>query len=108
MLELVAEYTNVQQLYRNYMPFVTDGGLFFASAAQAELGESVNITLTLPDDLEPTLFTAKVVWLNPTGCHGGRQPGIGVGFNDSHIKVRSEIEKLLNRKLNSTDSTSTM
>lgn len=62
----------------------------------------------LPDDLEATVFEAKVVWINPKGAHGGRPAGIGIGFNESHIKIRTEIEKLLNRKLNSTDNTSTM
>jgi len=108
MLELAAEYTTIQQLYRDYMPFIHNGGLFFNSADSARLGETVAITLTLPDDIEATRFTAKVVWLNPTGCHGGRPAGIGIGLEESHIRIRSEIEKLLNRKLNSTDTTSTM
>jgi len=108
MLELSAEYYNVQQLYRNYMPFISNGGLFFSSKEQGTLGETVSVSLMLPDDIEPTVFEAKVVWINPTGCHGGRPAGMGIGFNDSHIKIRCEIEKLLNRKLNSTDTTSTM
>ncbi len=108
MIELSAEYTNNQQLYRNYMPFVTNGGLFFPTVETAAIGETVSASLLLPDDLEPVIFEAKVVWLNPKGAHGGRPAGIGVRFNESHIKIRSEIEKLLNRKLNSTETTSTM
>lgn len=108
MLELSAEYSNTQQLYRNYMPFVTNGGLFFPSFEKATIGETASVSLLLPDDIEAAVFEAKVIWINPKGAHGGRPAGIGIGFNDSHIKIRSEIEKLLNRKLNSTDTTATM
>jgi len=108
MLALNAEYNNIQQLYRNYMPFINDGGLFFPTLEKASLGETVKVSLLLPDDLEPSLFEAKVVWLNPRGAQGGRPAGIGIGFNASLIKTRGEIEKLLNRKLNSHDTTSTL
>lgn len=108
MIELNAEYSNTQQLYRNYMPFVSHGGLFFPSRENVALGATVKVSVLLPDDLEPSVFEAKVVWVNPVGVPGGRPVGIGIAFNDSHIKIRSEIEKLLNRKLNSTEATSTM
>jgi len=108
MLQLKAEYNNVQQLYRNYMPFINNGGLFFPTSDKAVLGEEVKVSLLLPDDLEPTDFQAKVVWLNPRGAQGGRPVGIGISLDSSLIKLRSEIEKLLNRKLNSHDTTSTI
>ncbi|MDP2561686.1 PilZ domain-containing protein [Psychrobium sp. 1_MG-2023] len=108
MLELSVEFSNTQQLYRNYMPFVSNGGLFLITHVKVDLGDTVKVSVTLPDDLEATTFEAKVVWVNPVGAQGGRPAGVGVALSEAQIQLRTEIEKLLNRKLNSVEVTSTI
>lgn len=108
MLELVAEFENINQLYRAYMPFVNHGGLFIATNIEAELGDKVKISLTLPDDLEATEFESVVVWLNPVGVQGARPIGLGVQLPSDNIKIKTVIETSLSRKLNSIEMTATM
>lgn len=108
MVSISIEFKNVQQLYGSYMPFVTHGGLFFISQDKVELGDTVQVSVMLPDDLEPTSFEGEVIWLNPLGAQGGRPVGFGVSLNEEQIKLRTEIEKLLGAKLSGADVTSTM
>lgn len=110
MLELNVEYENVNQLYRAYMPFVNYGGIFIATNADATLGETVKVTLLLPDDLEVSEFEAIVVWRNPVGVQGGRPIGLGVQLPlpPNNVSIKTIIETSLNRKLNGIEMTSTM
>lgn len=108
MLELVAEFDNVNQLYRAYMPFVNHGGIFITTHIEAELGAKVKVSLTLPDDLEATQFESVVVWLNPVGVQGGRPIGLGVQLPTDNIKIKAVIETSLSRKLNGVEMTATM
>ena len=108
MLELAAEFENQNQLYRAYMPFVTHGGLFITSRLEANIGDPVKVAITLPDDLEPTHFESKVVWLNPVGVQGGRPTGIGISLPSDNIKMKTLIEQALNTKLNGVEITATM
>lgn len=108
MVSISIEFKNVQQLYGSYMPFVNHGGLFFISQERVELGQMIQVSVMLPDDLEPTEFEGSVIWINPLGAQGGRPVGFGVSLNENQIKLRSEIEKLLGAKLSGADVTSTM
>jgi len=108
MLELVAEFENVNQLYRAYMPFVSHGGVFISTRVEINIGEPVKVALTLPDDLEPTIFESKVVWLNPAGVQGARPIGVGVSLPSDNIKIKTLIEQVLNTKLNAVEITATM
>jgi len=108
MVEVGIEFRNTQQLYGSYMPFIKNGALFFISQKSVEIGQSITASVQLPDDLEPTIFTGTVVWINPMGSHGGRPIGFGVAFADDQIKLRTEIEKTLGHLLSGADVTSTM
>ena len=108
MLELVAEFENVNQLYRAYMPFVTHGGLFISTHHEAKIGDKVTVSLTLPDDLEATVFDSTIVWFNPVGAQGARPTGVGVQLPKDNIKIKTVIETTLSRKLNGVEMTATM
>lgn len=108
MLEVSIEFKNIQQVYGSYLPFVTNGAIFFINQQRVDLGQPIKASVMLPDDLEPTVFEGAVVWINPMGAQGGRPAGFGVSLPAEQIKLRSEIEKLLGPKLGGTEVTSTM
>jgi len=108
MIEVSIEFKNTQQLYGNYLPFVTSGAVFFLCEDPVELGQAIKASVMLPDDLEATEFEGPVVWVNPNGAQGGRPIGFAVALGEEQIKLRTEIENLLGLKLNGTEVTSTM
>jgi len=48
-------------LYRAYMPFVENGGLFIPTIKKYELGDDVFILLNLMDDTERVPVAGKVI-----------------------------------------------
>jgi type IV pilus assembly protein PilZ len=53
MEELTLGFTDIKELYRCYMPFFKNGGLFVRSARHYKMGQSLALSVTLPDALEP-------------------------------------------------------
>ncbi|MDN3652729.1 PilZ domain-containing protein [Thalassotalea ponticola] len=108
MNKFVLNYKSERELYMAYMPFVKQGGLFIKTAEQLDLDAPVQLSITLPGELEPVALEASVCWVNPYGAQNGTDPGVGVAFvNDEH-NVRNQIESKLGRMLNSKDPTYTM
>ena len=71
---------NKDDLYKAYMPFVSNGGLFVRAQKIYELGNEVSIDLTFMDEPEKILITGKVIWVTPKEAQGNRTAGIGVQF----------------------------
>ena len=99
-----------QELFRAYMPFVKNGGLFTTTHNRVPLGQPVFMVVTLPDSSEKLPVSGKVVWLTPVGAQGNRPAGIGVQFDDTPEahQARNRIESLLAGKLQSEKATYTM
>lgn len=108
MVNLETEFKNLGQLYRAYMPFIKNGGLFFSSTQEFALGETVSVRFRLPDNDEWHSYEGLVVWCNPLGSQGGRPPGVGVAFQDTKRPYKDIIERLLAAMLGSNQLTSTM
>ena len=81
-------------LYRAYMPFVRNGGLFVLTERPHELGDDVRLTLKLFDTNEPIPIGGKVVWVTPNRAQGKRAAGIGVQLSVS-ARHRARIEGLI-------------
>ncbi|MFP5382033.1 MAG: PilZ domain-containing protein [Gammaproteobacteria bacterium] len=97
-------------LFAAYMPFIKGGGLFIPTSKQYKMGEEVFMLLTLMDDPAKLPVSGKVVWVTPSGAHGGRTQGVGVQFahNESGKAAHNKIEGLLGGSLKSTRPTHTM
>jgi type IV pilus assembly protein PilZ len=97
-------------LFAAYMPFIKGGGLFIPTNKSYKMGEDVFMLLTLIDDPAKLPVSGKVVWVTPTGAHGGRTQGIGVQFapNESGKAAQNKIEGLLGGSLKSVRPTHTM
>lgn len=97
-------------LFAAYMPFIKGGGLFIPTNKSYKMGEEVFMLLTLMDDPARLPVSGKVVWLTPSGAHGGRTQGVGVqfAFNESGKAAQNKIEGFLGGSLKSVRPTHTM
>jgi type IV pilus assembly protein PilZ len=108
MEELAIGFSDLKDLYRGYMPFLKNGGLFLRTARQYKMGQSLALSVTLPDALEPIIVSGKVAWITPHGSQSSNPAGIGISFIDDKAQLGAQIEKLLGGMLNSTDPTHTI
>ena len=91
-------------LYRAYMPFVKNGGLFIPTLKKYNLGDDVFILLGLMDEPERIPAAGKVIWITPVGAMGNRTAGIGVQFAEQDEgATRKKIEIHLAGMLDATD-----
>ena len=98
-----------ETLYKTYMPFVENGGLFIPTAKEYQMGDDVFMLLSLMDYPERVPAAGKVVWITPIGAEGNRISGIGVQFDpQDNGATRDKIELILMDKLNSERPTHTM
>ena len=105
---ITLEYISDRDLYQSYMPFMKNGGLFIRTTENLDLGTDVNLTVTLPDSLEPSEIKGVVSWITPIGAQNGTPAGIGVSFTEDPDNIRNQIDKSIGRLLNSSDPTLSM
>ncbi|MBZ9613709.1 PilZ domain-containing protein [Rheinheimera maricola] len=108
MEELSIGFSDVKDLYRSYMPFLKTGGLFIRTSRQYKMGQSIALTVTLPDALEPLMVSGKIAWITPPGSQSSSPAGIGITFIDDKAQLGAQIEKLLGGMLGSSDPTHTI
>lgn len=97
-------------LYAAYIPVFADGGLFIPTVRDYQLGDTVYVLITLPDDPQRYPVAGKVAWITPAGAAGNRTQGVGIQFpNDekSHA-LKIKIEEILGGHLASERSTQTI
>ena len=108
MEELAIGFNDLKELYRSYMPFLKSGGLFVRTARSYKMGQSLALSVTLPDALESISVSGKVAWITPHGSQSANPAGIGIIFIDDKAQLGAQIEKLLGGMLNSPDPTHTI
>ena len=77
------------------MPFLRFGGLFIPGPTGYVLGEQLFLLLKLPGASNHLPASTAVVWITPERAQGTRHAGIGVGFAESDLSLRSRIEQCL-------------
>ena len=98
-----------QMLYRSYLPFLKNGGLFVPTEKNYKLDTELFMLLTLLEHKEKIPVAGKVVWINPKGSQGNRPAGIGIHFGDMDKgNTRNKIETALTGMLNSDKPTYTL
>lgn len=97
-------------LYRAYMPFVQNGGLFVPTTKHYDIGDEVFLLITLLDESDRLPVPGKVVWVTPVGAQGNRQAGIGIQFSDTSEgeQARTKIESIIAGVMQSEMPTQTM
>lgn len=98
-----------RQLYKAYMPFIKNGGLFIPTRRPYKMGEEVFMLLILMQEKARLPLAGTVVWKSPDGCDGNRSVGIGIQLSSKDGgKVKSKIETYLAGASESLRSTHTM
>jgi type IV pilus assembly protein PilZ len=96
-------------LYKAYMPFVRNGGIFLPVQRQFSLGEEVFVLLNIQETGENLPVSGRVVWVTPRGAQANRSVGVGIQFSDMDKgETKSKIEKLLAGAVGSDRVTHTM
>jgi len=99
ILSLVIE--NKEDLYKAFMPYIKNGGLFVPTQRSYHLGEEVFMLLELMGESDKIPVTGKVIWVTPKGAQGGREPGIGIQLSAEDSTLVNTIENHLAGALNS-------
>jgi len=110
-LALHCEFKDVVQLYRAYMSFVVDGAIFIPCKDNSiGLGDTISVTINLPEDTNPVSFTGSVIWLSPKKLLASdSKMGVGIRIEgDDKKEISSQIEDLIKDYLNSDQPTDTM
>lgn len=83
-------------LYKNYMGFLRNGGLFVPTQRHYELNEEMFVLVILPEETERRPVSGRVAWVSPAHA-SGRPQGVGLQFSDTpeNDSLRTRIEVLL-------------
>jgi type IV pilus assembly protein PilZ len=97
-------------LYAAYIPLFTDGGLFVPTPRDYQLGDSVYVLISLPDDPQRYPVAGKVAWVTPAKAAGNRTQGVGIQFpkDEKSQALKLKIEEILGSHLASDRSTQTI
>tara|TARA_R110000868_G_scaffold8205_3_gene42650 strand:- start:240535 stop:240879 length:345 start_codon:yes stop_codon:yes gene_type:complete len=100
---------NRDALYKSYMSFLQNGGVFIPSNKKFHLNDKVLLELRLLDELDVFEINCSIAWITPTSAQGRFKVGIGVMFDAEEGKsARNKIETLLAGSIESDKETNTM
>jgi len=72
---------DIDLLYRSYMSFLENGGLFIPTRKPFKMGQEIFIMLELMNELDKIPVVGKVVWITPESSLENTPQGIGIHFN---------------------------
>ena len=90
------------------MSFIQNGGLFVHTQDKFSLGDTVTLSVQLPDNSNQYHTTSRVVWITPNSAQRGLPAGIGVQFAMDDTALRPKIEDYLAGMLDSNHPTDTL
>ncbi|AWB65973.1 pilus assembly protein PilZ [Saccharobesus litoralis] len=102
------EFRSVQDLYKSYMAFLPEGGLFIETSRQYEMEYELELDVLVPNAIDSLKVTGKVCWINPVSASSATPQGIGVVFTEDKQHLKDRIETMLGGLLNSSEPTFTM
>ena len=96
-------------LYKAYMPFLSNGGLFVETTKIYGLGQKIRLIVRMPDSDDKLTLAGAIAWVTPKSIRSGKKKGVGVAFTDTKgANLAKEIEHLLRYRLTSDEPTYTM
>lgn len=97
-------------LYAAYMPILKNGGIFIPTTRQYNIGDEINMFLTLMHSPDRLPIAGTVVWVTPPDAQNSKTQGIGVHFrnDESGLEAKRKIEGLLGGVMQSTRPTHTL
>lgn len=88
-------FNNQTDLYRAYMPFVINGGLFVPTTITLPLHSEVWLLVKLPDEFEVYKVRAKTIWITPRGAQCNKPEGMGMQIMDENSLLVDKINLIL-------------
>ena len=89
-------FKSLNQLYKSYMPWLKNGGLFIPTSKRFEMGQEILMMVMLPDLREKFPAAGVVTWVCPANATGHNKPGVGVEFTDEEgMALRLRIDGML-------------
>ena len=102
-------FKTTSQLYKSFMPWFSNGGLFIPTAKRFKMGQEVLMMVILPEQTDKYPAVGVVSWVSPINATGHKKQGIGVAFTDQEgVALRFRIEELLADKAHSNAPTYTL
>ncbi|OQW89376.1 MAG: pilus assembly protein PilZ [Rhodoferax ferrireducens] len=97
-------------LYAAYIPLFTEGGMFIPTNRDYQLGDSVYVLISLPDEPQRYPIAGKVAWVTPAKASHNRAQGVGIRFpkDDNARALKLKIEELLGGQMASDRQTQTI
>ncbi len=100
----------ISALYSAYIPIFSAGGLFIPTTRDYELGDTVYVLITLPDDPLRYPVAGRVAWVTPPRAASSRTQGVGIEFpkDEKSNALKLKIEEMLGSYLASDRATQTV
>ena len=97
-------------LYTAYIPLFTEGGMFIPTTRDYQLGDSVYVLISLPDEPQRYPIAGKVAWVTPAKAAYNRAQGVGIRFpkDENAHALKLKIEEILGSQLASDRQTQTI
>lgn len=102
-------FKSLNQLYKSYMPWLKNGGLFLPTSKRFEMGQEILMMVVLPELPDKFPAAGVVSWVCPQNTTGHNKPGVGVEFTDQEgMTLRLRIDGMLGEQLKSGAPTYTL
>lgn len=92
---------NENTFFTGFTENISEGGLFIATEAPHDIGDRLNITLSLMGDA-PTTQQVTVRWIRPVGAIGGLPAGVGVQFDELAAQRLSDLQEFIDSQAKDT------
>jgi uncharacterized protein (TIGR02266 family) len=98
VLELDVSIGNDSKFYAGFIENLSVGGVFIATHALKQIGETLALTIHLPDAETPITGTGEVRWIRDYSEQSNIPPGMGIRFIQIEPASQPAIERLLNQR----------
>lgn len=96
-LEAAVDLRSATNLFTGLTENISQGGVFIATEVHMDLGEKLQVSLSLLGDTPITVDT-EVCWLRPSGS-GGLETGVGVRFLNLTEKERRYLQTFIDSRI---------
>lgn len=93
-IEVEVNLRNENTFFTGFSENISEGGLFVATEAPWDIGESIEISLRIMG-AEATPLVGVVRWVRSGGTSGGLPAGMGVQFVDMDEAVRRALQSFV-------------
>lgn len=100
-LEIEVNLRNEHTFFTGFSENVSEGGLFVATEAPYDVGEKVELSLSLMGD-EAEVLHGIVRWVRPGGTSGGLPAGMGVQFVDLTKSTQKALQSFVDSRAKDT------